>query len=170
MKNKSLAFQIWTVICGILLTVSILLMFLFSNTLRNFFTNEIYTNIENEQHVLTQYGFSDSPDRGFGGNSRSANRYVQHVLLPEKGAVYQNPQILPDSFISKVQKLAKKQPSSSKRYSETVNGQHIFFVLKKISTQDETFLLLSYALDSYRDDLSYTLFKQLFSFLPSSFC
>ncbi|MEH6975393.1 hypothetical protein, partial [Bacillus sp. JJ675] len=38
MKNKSLAFQIWTVICGILLTVSILLMFLFSNTLRNFFT------------------------------------------------------------------------------------------------------------------------------------
>ncbi|KMM56236.1 histidine kinase [Bacillus glycinifermentans] len=165
MKNKSLAFQIWTVICGILLTVSILLMFLFSNTLRNFFTNEIYTNIENEQHVLTQYGFSDSPDRGFGGNSRSANRYVQHVLLPEKGTVYQNPQILPDPFISKVQKLAKKQDSASKRYSETVNGQHIFFVLKKISTQDETFLLLSYALDSYRDDLSYTLFKQLFFIL-----
>ncbi|ASB90719.1 HAMP domain-containing sensor histidine kinase [Bacillus sonorensis] len=162
MKNKSLAFQIWTVICGILLTVSILLMFLFSTTLRNFFTDEIYTNIENEQHVLTEYGFSDSPERGFEGNSsRSRNRYVQHILLPEKGTVYQSPQILPDSFIDKVQKLAKKQVATSKRYSENLNGEHIFFVLKKIRAQDQTFLLLSYALDSYRDDLSQTLFKQL---------
>ncbi|MFN2744204.1 MULTISPECIES: sensor histidine kinase [Bacillus] len=163
MKNKSLAFQIWAVICGILLTVSIFLIFLFSSTLRNFFTDEIYTNIENEQHVLTEYGFSDSPEREFGGGngSRSTNRYVQHVLLPENGTVYQSPQILPDSFIKKVQKLGKKQTASSKRYSENVNGKHVFFVLKKFRTQDETFLLLSYALDSYRDDLSYTLFKQL---------
>lgn len=163
MKNRSLAFQIWSVICGILLTVSILLTFLFSTTLQNFFTDEIYTNIENEQHVLTEYGFSDSPERGFGGSSgsRSTNRHVQHVLLPEKGTVYQSPQILPDSFIEKVQKLGKRQDESSKRYSENVNGEHVFFVLKKIQTQDQTFLLLSYALDSYRDDLSHTLFKQL---------
>lgn len=133
MKNRSLAFQIWSVICGILLTVSILLTFLFSTTLQNFFTDEIYTNIENEQHVLTEYGFSDSPERGFGGSSgsRSTNRHVQHVLLPERGTVYQSPQILPDSFIEKVQKLGKRQDESSKRYSENVNGEHIFFVLKK---------------------------------------
>ena len=96
------------------------------------FTDEIYTNIENEQHVLTEYGFSDSPERGFGGSSgsRSTNRHVQHVLLPEKGTVYQSPQILPDSFIEKVQKLGKRQDESSKRYSENVNGEHVFFVLK----------------------------------------
>ena len=46
MKNKPLAFQIWAVISGILLTISIVLIILFSNTLRDFFTNEIYKNIE----------------------------------------------------------------------------------------------------------------------------
>ncbi|NPC94125.1 HAMP domain-containing histidine kinase [Bacillus sp. WMMC1349] len=161
MKNKSLAFQIWTVICGILLTISILLLILFSTTLRNFFTDEIYSNIENEQHVLTEYSFSHSLERGFddGNASRSANRNVQHMLLPENGAQY--PQILPRSFIEKVQTLGKNQESESKRYSEKVDGEYVFFVLKKIPTDHQTYLLLSYALDSYRDDLSFTLFKQL---------
>ena len=163
MKNRSLAFQIWSVICGILLTVSILLTFLFSTTLQNFFTDEIYTNIENEQHVLTEYGFSDSPERGFGGSSgsRSTNRHVQHVLLPEKGTVYQSPQILPDSFIEKVQKLGKRQRVDRKGIRRMSTESTFSLCSKKIQTQDQTFLLLSYALDSYRDDLSHTLFKQL---------
>lgn len=63
MKNKPLAFQIWVVISGILLAISILLLVLFSNTLRNFFTDETYTTIENEQHVLTEYRL---PDRSSG--------------------------------------------------------------------------------------------------------
>lgn len=64
MKNKPLAFQIWVVISGILLAISILLLVLFSNTLRNFFTDETYTTIENEQHVLTEYRLPGSIERG----------------------------------------------------------------------------------------------------------
>lgn len=156
MKNKPLAFQIWVVISGILLTISIVLIILFSNTLRSFFTNEIYKNIENEQQVLTEYPLN----RDGSPKSTPENRSVQHILIPSD-ELNQMAQFFPHAFIEKVQSFVKKQKSATKRYSEEVNGQHIFFVIKKVSTGNTPYILLSYAPDSYRDDLSFTLFKQL---------
>ena len=156
MKNKPLAFQIWVVISGILLTISIVLIILFSNTLRHFFTNEIYKNIENEQQVLTEYPLN----RDGTPKSTPENRSVQHILIPSD-ELNQMAQFFPHAFIEKIQSFVKKQKSATKRYSEEVNGQHIFFVIKKVSTGNTQYILLSYAPGSYRDDLSFTLFKQL---------
>ncbi|MGE6630019.1 sensor histidine kinase [Bacillus sp. NPDC077027] len=162
MKNKPLAFQIWVVISGILLTISIVLIILFSNTLRNFFTNEIYKTIENEQQVLTEYPLSED------GKTKPTpeNRSVQHMLVPSD-EINRMSQFFPQSFIEKVQTFIKKQKSVTKRYSDEVNGQNIFFVIKKVSVNDTQYILLSYAPDSYRDDLSFTLFKQLLFILGS---
>lgn len=74
MKNKPLAFQIWVVISGILLAISILLLVLFSNTLRDFFTNETYTTIENEQHVLTEYRLPGSIERRYYSEEATARQ------------------------------------------------------------------------------------------------
>ncbi|GED01913.1 HAMP domain-containing sensor histidine kinase [Bacillus atrophaeus] len=167
MKNRPLAFQIWVVISGILLAISILLLVLFSNTLRDFFTNETYTTIENEQHVLTEYRLPGSIERRYYSEEATAPttvRSVQHVLLPESedAASDRNLTTLSSSFIHKVYKLANKQDVKMKRYSEDVNGEKVFFVIKKgLSVNGQSAMMLSYALDSYRDDLAFTLFKQL---------
>lgn len=167
MKNKPLAFQIWVVISGILLAISILLLVLFSNTLRDFFTNETYTTIENEQHVLTEYRLPGSIERRYYSEEATAPttvRSVQHVLLPEneEASSDKDLSILSSSFIHKVYKLADKQEAKKKRYSADVNGEKVFFVIKKgLSVNGQSAMMLSYALDSYRDDLAYTLFKQL---------
>lgn len=126
MKNKPLAFQIWAVISGILLTISIVLIILFSNTLRDFFTNEIYKNIENEQQVLTEYPLN----RDGSPKSTPENRSVQHILIPSD-ELDQMAQFFPHAFIEKIQSFVKKQKSATKRYSEEVNGQHIFLSSKK---------------------------------------
>lgn len=130
MKNKPLAFQIWIVISGILLTISIVLIILFSNTLRNFFTNEIYKNIENEQQVLTEYPLN----RDGSPKSTPENRSVQHILIPSD-ELNQMGQFFPHAFIEKIQAFVKKQKSATKRYSEEVNGQHIFLSSKSINRQ-----------------------------------
>ncbi|MBT2574762.1 HAMP domain-containing histidine kinase [Bacillus sp. ISL-51] len=167
MKNKPLAFQIWVVISGILLAISILLLVLFSNTLRDFFTDETYTTIENEQHVLTEYRLPGSIERGYYSEEATAPttfRSVQHVLLPEReeSASDRDLSYLSNSFIHKVYKLAGRQHSITKRYSAEVSGEKVFFVIKKgLTINGQNAMMLSYALDSYRDDLAYTLFRQL---------
>lgn len=136
MKNKPLAFQIWVVISGILLAISILLLVLFSNTLRDFFTNETYTTIENEQHVLTEYRLPGSIERRYYSEEATAPttvRSVQHVLLPEneEASSDKDLSILSSSFIHKVYKLADKQEAKKKRYSADVNGEKVFLSLKR---------------------------------------
>ncbi|CCP22941.1 two-component sensor histidine kinase [Bacillus velezensis UCMB5036] len=167
MKNKPLAFQIWVVISGILLAISILLLVLFSNTLRDFFTDETYTTIENEQHVLTEYRLPGSIERGYYSEDATAPttfRSVQHVLLPEReeSASDKDLNYFSSSFIHKVYKLAGRQHSVTKRYSADISGEKVFFVIKKgLTINGQDAMMLSYALDSYRDDLAFTLFKQL---------
>ncbi len=106
MKNKSLAFQIWLVISGILLLISILLAILFPTTLRQFFTNEIYTTIENEQHILKEYGLPSRSGEYYFSNEDSeptlGNRTVDHILLPEHADIsYFSSRVLPSRLFEK---------------------------------------------------------------------
>lgn len=79
-----------------------------------FFTNETYTTIENEQHVLTEYRLPGSIERRYYSEEATAPttvRSVQHVLLPEneEASSDKDLSILSSSFIHKVYKLADKQ-------------------------------------------------------------
>ncbi|WP_191560190.1 sensor histidine kinase [Metabacillus idriensis] len=176
MKNKSLTFQIWVVISGILLVISILLMIIFPTTLRNFFTNEIYTTIENEQHILTEYQLQGDGGMNPFNKKLSPDRSVQHLILPESAPFINNQKKLPTKFLQETQFLASKQEAITEEYSREINDERLFFVIKKVSYNGESAFLLSYAWDSYRNDLVLTLFKQLvlvmiivflFSWIPS---
>jgi two-component system sensor histidine kinase CssS len=164
MKNKPLAFQIWVSIAAILLVIAVLLMVLLLTTLRNFFTDEIYTTIENEQHILTEFrvpGSLERRDFAEDATSPTTERSVQHILLPKDISVYRKQHFVPDSFIRKVYDLVSTQQTKTKRYSEDIGNTRIFFVIKKVTVNDQPGYLLSYAFDSYRDTLSFTLFKRL---------
>ncbi|MDX8288737.1 HAMP domain-containing sensor histidine kinase [Metabacillus indicus] len=179
MKNKSLAFQIWIVISGILLLISLVLMIIFPTTLRNFFTNEIYNTIENEQHILTEYrlqGDMDMDPLNPNGEKLSPDRSVQHIILPENAPFFYNEKKLPLRFLQETQSLAANQEAITEEYSRVIDDERLFFVIKKVSLDGQPAFLLSYAWDSYRNDLVLTLFKQLvlvmiivflFSWIPS---
>jgi two-component system, OmpR family, sensor histidine kinase CssS len=179
MKNKSLTFQIWIVISGILLVISLMLMIIFPTTLRNFFTKEIYTTIENEQHILTEYhlqGNIQMDPLARNGEKLSPDRSVQHIILPESAPFFYNEKKLPLRFLQETQTLASAQKDITEEYSREINNERLFFVIKKVTVDGQPAFLLSYAWDSYRNDLVLTLFKQLvlvmiivflFSWIPS---
>lgn len=175
MKNKSLAFQIWLVFSGILLAISLLLVILFPTTLRGFFTKEIYKTIENEQNVLTEFGHPENSRNEFEG-SKQRDRTVSHIVLPIHKSFILYSDELPAEFIKYTQKLAENQSNSVERYENNLQKQTLFYVIRKISVNGEPSYLLSYSWDTYRNDLVYTLFRQLmivmfivflFSWIPS---
>jgi two-component system sensor histidine kinase CssS len=179
MKNKPLALQIWLVISGILLVVSLLLAILFPTTLSRFFTNDIYKKIENEQLTLLDYGLSGrAEERFFGLNNPSNvnNRTVDHLLLPVHSAYSLVSPSLPAEFLKETQERAANQPTPVERYSKDLKEATLFYVIRKASVNGQPAFLLSFTSDSYRNDLVYTLFKQLllvmtavflFSWIPS---
>ncbi len=172
MRNKPLAFQIWIVFSGILLVISLLLVILFPTTLRGFFTKEIYKTIENEQLVLTEYG---NPGNNF-GVEKQKDRSVSHLVLPIQSSFYLYSDELPIDFIRQTQDLAASQTQVVERYEKNLRNQTLFYVIRKITVNGEASYLLSYSWDSYRNDLVFTLFRQLmivmvivflFSWIPS---
>ena len=175
MKNKPLAFQIWLVFSGILLVISLLLVILFPTTLREFFTMEIYKTIENEQLILTEYGSPGSNTPEF-GDSAQRDRTVSHMVLPIHRSFFYYSDELPIEFIKRTQELAATQPKAVVRYENNLKNQTLFYVIRKLTINGEQSYLLSYSWDSYRNDLVYTLFRQLmivmfivfiFSWIPS---
>ncbi|UGB30177.1 sensor histidine kinase [Metabacillus sp. B2-18] len=172
MKNKPLAFQIWVVFSGILLVISLLLVIFFPTTLRSFFTKEIYKTIENEQLVLMEYG---NPGNSL-QNDKQKDRTVSHLFLPIQSRYYLYSEELPADFIRQTQDLAAQQTASSERYEKNLRNQTLFYVIHKLTINGEPSYLLSYSWDSYRNDLVFTLFRQLmivmavvflFSWIPS---
>ncbi|TYR81287.1 HAMP domain-containing histidine kinase [Priestia megaterium] len=166
MKNKSLAFQIWLVISGILLVISLLLVILFPTTLRQFFTDEIYTTIENEQHILKKYGLpSRSGEYYFSnedGEPSLRNRTVDHILLPENVDVsFFSSRVLPQEFLQHAQELAAEQKDTVERYENDLGNRTLFYVIRKVTINGQPAFLLSFSWDTYRNALTYTLFKQL---------
>ncbi|KSU87237.1 two-component sensor histidine kinase [Bacillus sp. VT 712] len=166
MKNRSLAFQIWLVISGILLVISLLLATLFPSALRQFFTDEIYTSIENEQHILKEYGLPSRSGEYYFSNDENGpslrNRTVDHILLPENVDIsYLSSRVLPQDFLRHAQELAQDQESTVERYEKDLGNRTLFYVISKVIINDQPAFLLSFSWDTYRNALASALFKQL---------
>ncbi|NGP46267.1 HAMP domain-containing histidine kinase [Bacillaceae bacterium SIJ1] len=162
MKNRPLAFQIWIVFAGILLLISVILAVLFPMIIRQFFTTEIYTTIESEQQVLTESRFpQEEGDKRLQEQFGAPDRSVRHILLPLDASVifYSGP--LPNAFIAKSREEALEQNDVSARYSSYVEEERIFYVIRKVKADNQPAYLLSYVEDSYLDNLTFTLFRQL---------
>lgn len=164
MKNYPLSIQIWIVFALITIATTIILFLAVPITLRGFFTNEIYSNIESAQNLLlNRFSIEDFWNEDIiDGKSRLEDiRTVNHFLI------YGNNQIMLDSpisfdFIDQVKEDIISQKSESQRYDGILNSEKIFYVITKGKSFGQEAYLVSYMGDSYRQDLVGTLFKRLF--------
>ncbi len=166
-KNLPLSIQIWLVFAAITLFISILLSIILPLTLRNFFTKEIYANIESAQDFIfnqfNSYPFEDFPVSEFFENPKENIeniRTVNHFLIYNENQIFLSSP-LPMDFLNKVKEEANIQNTISKQYSGQVNDKKIFYVITKGKSLNQDIFLVSYLWDSYREDLVQTLFKKL---------
>ncbi|MCY6484829.1 HAMP domain-containing sensor histidine kinase [Clostridium aestuarii] len=173
MKNKPLAFQIWVVICGIILAILLILAVLFAFTLRSFFTNEVYNTIEAAQMKYTAR---------LSGEKINKKKYMQlmneveaiqnirsvsHIKYPSTKIVeqlklhklYNNKQET-EKFLNEIIKQVKNQKSKTKRYEKNINGKKIFYVIYKFNAYGKEGFLLSYMWDTYRNSLITAVFSK----------
>ncbi|WP_044895022.1 sensor histidine kinase [Bacillus alveayuensis] len=159
MKNKPLTIQIWSVFAGIILAFSILIAIIIFIILRSFFMEETYRIIENAQiHRFTDDVFEQNPIER--DQSRQSIRSVNHlVILPRVGVM--NDSTLPSPILRKLYKEALSQQEVSKRYTKEIEGERVYYVIRKGTVLRREVILVSYMWDSYLNDLVRTLFRQL---------
>ena len=140
MKNLPLSIQIWLVFAIITLCISILLSIILPMTLRDFFTNEIYANIENSQGLIfnrfDRQPFNDFFESELSKNPRQAIeniRTVNHFIIYNENQIISSSS-LPISFLNEVKKEAGIQKNISQKYSSKVNNEKIFYVITKLTS------------------------------------
>jgi two-component system sensor histidine kinase CssS len=168
MKNLPLSLQIWLVIAGITLSISIVLAVLFPWTLRDFFTKEIYATIESAQRVLlarTELNREIWELRPFANQSQPLDdvRAVNHLIfVPERESfIFFRGPWLPQEFLNKVREQIREQTKECQRYTGQIADRKLFYVITRSQILGEEIFLISYMWDSYRQDLVQTLFKKL---------
>ena len=162
MKNLPLSIQIWVVFATITLCISILLSIILPLTLRDFFTKEIYANIESAQGLMFNR-FDSESFKYFFENPRQAFeniRTVNHFIIYNENQIISSSS-LPIDFLNEVRKEARLQKRNSQRYSGQIEDEKIFYVITKGRAFNQDVFLVSYMWDSYREDLVKTLFKKL---------
>jgi two-component system, OmpR family, sensor histidine kinase CssS len=159
MKNKPLAIQIWSVFAGITFVFSVLIAIFIFVTLRSFFMEETYRTIETAQiNRFTGDVLEKNPIER--DQSRQSNRGVNHlVFLPNVGII--NDSTLPRTVIRKLYKEALLQDEISKRYTKKIQGERIYYIIRKGMVLGREVILVSYMWDSYLNDLVRTLFRRL---------
>lgn len=167
MKNRPLSVQIWIVFAAITLSISILLSILLPLTLRDFFTKEIYANIESAQDLLFYRSIDEFYEDFLNpGNLEKPRqkmediRTVNHFIIYDEDQIVISPSLSID-FLNKVRNDIKMQKSIRQRYSGKVDNEKIFYVITKGKALNQEVYLVSYVWDSYREDLVKTLFKKL---------
>lgn len=163
MKNKSLSMQIWIVFTSITLFIALLLSFVIPNTLRSFFTDEIYSTLESAQNlVLNRYSIEDFDKINSNPSSLEDIRMVNHMIIYENNKIaIKNP--IPNEFLNKIKEDIASQTIANERYKFSLDSENVFYIINRGSESDNYKYLISYIGDSYRNDLVYTLFKKLIS-------
>ncbi len=154
MKQRPLTLQIWIVLASVTVSFSIITLIFIFFTLRTFFMNETYQMIENSQmnnEVIA--GNLIEQDR-----TGQENRGVNHIVFLRYSGVITKTD-LPSTLLSMVYTQAFVQKQEFERYTKIINGQRIYYVIKKLPNKDT--VLVSYMWDSYLNDLVRTLFQHL---------
>lgn len=174
MKNKSLFFQIGFIFSGIIICLSMILALLFPVILREFFTNEVYSTIEDAQNnIINKRLFKNLEVEYPSGEENDAGldiRSVTHIQIPKKGiseaAELKITKVAKSlkvdvGFVEQIIKQGKFQEKLSKRYVKKIGDKKIFYVITKYSSKNKSGFLLSYMWDTYRNSLLKTLLQKL---------
>lgn len=163
MKNKPLAFQIWVVIAGITLGISLLFLALVPWTLRGFFTRQMYDTIRESQDMFLSEGrLMQIQDLVKRDQLTQQYRSVQHLVIMNNGQVIWGlPSIPVQQNLKDILSQARSQNSMEKQYWRQIEHERMYYVIRRGELGGQPAYLLSYMWESYQTDLVNTLFNRL---------
>lgn len=168
MKNYPLSIQIWIVFAIITLALGIVLSFILPMTLRNFFTNEIYSTIDSAQDlILNQYNLEDFWNENLLNKKPETLediRSVKHILIYGDNQIVLDFPISTD-FLEQIKSSITNQNNNRDYYKANLEDENILYVITKGEAVGHNAYLISYMGDSYRQDLVNTLFKKLLTIM-----
>lgn len=164
MKNRKLAFQIWIVIATVTIAVCVLIMVLIPIFLKQYFEGQMYQTIESTQSALTgiskgsweQEAFTDIEK----AQEKQNRRAVQHVLLNPRGNAPAAGN-LPVQLVKPFREKAIAQTEPVGRYSLRIQGETLFFVIRKGEVLRRNAFLISYMWDDYYQELVGTMVRRM---------
>jgi two-component system, OmpR family, sensor histidine kinase CssS len=159
MRNKSLVLQIWFVFAGIMVGISILLILLVPLVVKPFFTQDIYTRIEDAQNTHWDR-LVENPTQNNRENRPATIRSVRHMVLWGQGDFAPGYQ-LPKEFLTEAKKQALAQAEITVKYKKDIGNQTIYYIIRKGSLDGRQAYLLSYMGGALQRSLVQSLVRQI---------
>lgn len=163
MKNKPLSVQIWMVIAGVTLGISLLFIAVVPWTLRGFFTRQMYDTIRESQDMfLTGDSLLRIEDLVKRDQLNQQYRSVKHLVFMDNGQVLWGlPSIPVQQNINDILTQARSQKTTEQQYSRQIESERMYYVIRQGEMAGQPAYLLSYMWESYQNDLVNTLFVRL---------
>ena len=163
MKNKPLALQIWLVIAGIGLGISLLLMALLPWTLKGFFTRQMYDIIHESQELyLANEQVIELKDLVKWDQQKQKLQSVQHMVFLDNGQILLGyPSAAIQQNMTEIFKEATSQQESEQRYSRQMQDERMYYIIRRGELGGHQAYLLSYMWESYQNDLVKTLLTRI---------
>lgn len=154
MKAKSLSVQIWMSFIGIIVGVCIILSIVFYATLENFFEEQMYTYIEQEQKqeiksikVGPSYTQKIKPVKVVPAMPAVpiVKSSPKHTVVYNADKIYDRKQEnLEPSIEIEIAKQAQMQKIDNQRYEKVVSGKTLYYVISKQKIGNEDVYVYSY--------------------------
>lgn len=163
MKNKPLSVQIWIVIAGITLGISLLFIAVVPWTLRGFFTRQMYDTIRESQDMFLSGGrLMQIDDLVKWDQLNQQYRSVKHLVFMDNGQVLWGlPSVTVQQNLNEILSQARNQNSIEEQYWRQIDSERMYYVIRKGELAGQPAYLLSYMWESYQNDLVSTLFGRL---------
>lgn len=160
-KNR-LGLKIWISFTLIIILIYILMAFMNINSIRNFFTEEVYKALEDAQNYVINNDIN-MHDMMMGNQIRGFQniRNVQHVIIDNYGNIKSykmmgNRNLEYNKFFYKIWDKIQKDNYSNFGYLNNENNK----IYYKISRIKEGYLI-SFTPDTYKKELEFSLFRRL---------
>ncbi|KUG03286.1 sensor histidine kinase [hydrocarbon metagenome] len=164
MKNSPLALQIWMIFVIITIGISTLFMLLVPWALRDFFTQQTYITIREAQSIYLSNGkaLPDIHDITEWDQTNQQYQTVKHIVFLADGEVIAgSTSLLVFNNFDFIMQESRQQQIAAQQYSREINGEKMYYIIRKGELASVPVYLFSYTWESYQNDLVENLFSQL---------
>ncbi|WP_114570498.1 sensor histidine kinase [Exiguobacterium flavidum] len=162
MKNRSLLWQIWSLFLLVIATLLIVMLIVIRSSISDFIDEQVYETLQNREMFL-----SDDPsviamlkenpiefDR-----RKQESRSVNELFFSRNGKLYYGG--APEQLVDRMYQQAIEQDETVAKYTTRLGEEDVYYIIRKIEQQDETYYQVSYVWDAYRKQLISKLFYQV---------
>lgn len=162
MISLNLTQRIWLSFSLLILLVGGIIAVVYPLSIQGALKEQSFEMIEYQQLQQLRYAPPDSNQYASPGSEadlikkQDAARSVEHFLLAKDS---KNPNENP--VLAKMAHNAYKQKADKGRYTLSYKGVTFFYVVRKVAVNNQSVYLVSYMLDTYRNEMVDTLWKRL---------